>query len=446
MKKLGIGLPSDRASGSGPRPGPVCEGRGATVEVMVAEYRDGPSRRILFVIHHAVFGGPHNQALRLAGPLRERGYETVVLLPDMAGDAPERLSRAGITVERMPLHSFRARLDPLLQARFALGFVPEVLAIRRCIRAQGIDIVQVGGLINPHAALAARAEGVPVVWQLLDTRAPPLVAWAAMLWVRALATVVMPTGRKVLAAFPGWRRVASRVVPFVPPVDTDAFRPQPELCSSVRQEWGIPEGVPVVGSVANINPQKGIATLIEAFGRLRRQIPDARLVLIGAEYDAHGSYSRLLRLRLGQLGLRDGTDVLFLGGRQDIERQLQGFDLFALASVPRSEGLPTVLLEAMSSGLPVVATDVGGVREIVEEGVTGLVVPALSDDAFAGAAVAILRDPQLRADMSRAARKRAQEHFSLARCADVHVDAYTKALPPDAAISADREPTAGTWS
>jgi len=413
---------------------------------MVAEYRDGPSRRILFVIHHAVFGGPHNQALRLAGPLRERGYETVVLLPDMAGDAPERLSRAGITVERMPLHSFRARLDPLLQARFALGFVPEVLAIRRCIRAQGIDIVQVGGLINPHAALAARAEGVPVVWQLLDTRAPPLVAWAAMLWVRALATVVMPTGRKVLAAFPGWRRVASRVVPFMPPVDTDAFRPQPELCSSVRQEWGIPEGVPVVGSVANINPQKGIATLIEAFGRLRRQIPHARLVLIGAQYDAHGSYSRQLRLRLGQLGLRDGTDVLFLGGRQDIERQLQGFDLFALASVPRSEGLPTVLLEAMSSGLPVVATDVGGVREIVEEGVTGLVVPALSDDAFAGAAVAILRDPQLRADMSRAARKRAQEHFSLARCADVHVDAYTKALPPDAAISADREPTAGTWS
>ena len=446
MKKLGVGLPSDRASGSGPRPDPVCQGRGATVEVMVGEYRDGPSRRVLFVIHHAVFGGPHNQALRLAGPLRERGYETVVLLPDMAGDAPERLARAGITVERMPLHSLRARLDPLLQARFALGFVPEVLAIRRCIRAHDIAIVQVGGLVNPHAALAARAEGVPVVWQLLDTRAPPLVAWAAMLWVRALATVVMPTGRKVLAAFPGWRRVASRVVPFVPPVDTDAFRPQPELCSSVRQEWGIPEGVPVVGSVANINPQKGIATLIEAFGRLRRQIPHARLVLIGAQYDAHGSYSRQLRLRLGQLGLRDGTDVLFLGGRQDIERQLQGFDLFALASVPRSEGLPTVLLEAMSSGLPVVATDVGGVREIVEEGLTGLVVPALSDDAFAGAAVAILRDPQRRADMGRAARKRAQEHFSLERCADVHVGAYTKALPADAAISADREPTAGTWS
>lgn len=427
MKKLGAGRPSDRASRSGRRPAWAPEGRAARVEVMVGEYREGPSRRVLFVIHHAVFGGPHNQALRLAEPLRERGHETVVLLPDMPGDAPERLTSAGIQVERMPLHSLRARPDPLLQAQFALGFVPEVLAIRRCIRAHDIDIVQVGGLVNPHAALAARAEGIPVVWQLLDTRAPPLVAWAAMLWVRALATVVMPTGRKVLSAFPGWRRVASRVVPFAPPVDTDAFRPRPELRATVRQGWGIPDGVPVIGAVANINPQKGIATLIEAFGRLRRAIPDARLVIIGAEYEGHRAYSRQLRVRLAELGLRDGADVLFLGARHDIERQLQGFDLFALASVPRSEGIPTVLLEAMSCGLPVVATDVGGVTEIVEEGVTGLVVPALSDEALASAAVRILEDRERSASMGRAARARVEERFSVERCADVHLRAYTLA-------------------
>jgi glycosyltransferase involved in cell wall biosynthesis len=118
---------------------------------------------------------------------------------------------------------------------------------------------------------------------------------------------------------------------------------------------------------------------------------------------------------MAELKLRDGTDVLFLGARQDIDRQLQGFDLFALASVPRSEGIPTVLLEAMSSGLPVVATDVGGVTEIVEEGVTGLVVPALSDDALASAALRVV------------------ERFSVGRCADVHVRAYTKALASNAA-------------
>ncbi len=428
MKKLGVGPPSDLASLSGPRPTVAAERPREMVETMVREYRESPSRRILFVIHHAVFGGPHNQALRLAEPLRARGYETVVLLPDMPGDAPERLTAAGITVERMPLHTLRARPDPLLQARFVVSFLPEVLAIRRCIRDQGIDVVQVGGLVNPHAALAARAEGVPVVWQLLDTRAPGPVAWAAMLWVRALATVIMPTGRKVLSAFPGWRRVASRIVPFVPPVDTDSFRPQPDLRAGVRREWGIPDGAPVVGSVANINPQKGVATLIEAFGRVRRKVPDARLVIVGAEYDSHRAYSGKLHLRLNELGLEEGSEVHFLGARRDIERQLQGFDLFALASVPRSEGIPTVLLEAMSCGLPVVATDVGGVTEAVQDGVTGLVVPPLDHEALAAGVVRILRDPNRSAALGRAGRQRALERFSVERCADVHAHAYGVAM------------------
>jgi len=397
---------------------------------MAGEYRDEPRRRVLFVIHHAIFGGPHNQALRLAGPLRARGYETIVLLPDMPGDAPERLQAAGIAVERVPLHSLRARPDPILQARFALSFLPEVSDIRRCIRDHGIDVVQVGGLVNPHAALAARREGVPVVWQLLDTRAPRPVAWAAMLWVRALATVVMPTGRRVLSAFPGWRRLASRVVPFVPPVDTDAFRPQPQLCAEVRREWGIPDGAPVVGSVANINPQKGIATLIEAFGRVRRDFSEARLVIIGAEYEAHRRYSRTLRLRLAELGLVEGTDVYFLGARHDIERQLQGFDLFALGSVPRSEGIPTALLEAMSCGLPVVATDVGGVAEVVEEDVTGFLVPPLDDEAFAAALTRVLRDPDRGSALGQTGRQRSLERFSLERCADVHAHAYAMAIEP----------------
>jgi len=428
MKKLGAGTASDRASGSGPRRGPVPAEDGEKAAVMAGEYRDGPPRKVLFVIHHAVFGGPHNQALRLAGPLGERGYETIVLLPDMPGDAPERLRRSGIAVEQMPLHSLRARPDPVVQARFALGFLPEVLAIRHRIRELGIDLVQIGGLVNPHAALAARAEGVPVVWQLLDTRAPRPVAWASMLWVRALATVVMPTGRKVLSAFPGWRRVASRIVPFVPPVDTDTFRPQPELRAAVRRQWGIADGVPVIGSVANINPQKGIAMLIEAFGRLRREIPEACLVVVGAEYATHRAYSGELRRRMTELGLEEGVAVRFLGARSDIERQLQGFDLLALASVPRSEGIPTVILEAMSCGLPVVATDVGGVAEVVEDGVTGYVVSPLDDEAFADAAARILRDPERRAEMGLAGRERAVERFSVARCTDTHAGAYALAL------------------
>lgn len=428
MKNSGAGRPRVLQSGSGPRSGLGVTGGAGSVEDMAGEYREGPGRKVLFVIHHAVFGGPHNQALRLAGPLRERGYETVVLVPDMAGDAPGRLSAAGVSVERVRLHSLRAKPDPIVQLRFALSFLPEVLAIRRRIRDQGVHLVQVGGLVNPHAALAARLAGVPIVWQLLDTRSPRPLAWAAMLWVRALATVVMPTGRRILPAFPGWRRIAPRIVPFIPPVDTSTFRPIPGLRSTVRVEWGIPADAPVIGSVANLNPQKGISMLIDAFGRVKARLPNARLVIVGAEYEAHAQYARGLRRRLAALGLIEGVDVYFLGARRDVERQLQGFDLFALASVPRSEGMPTVLLEAMSCGLPVVATDVGGVAEAIEHGSTGSVVPPSDVKALADAATRILLDPQSRAAMGAAGRQRALDRFTVERCADAHARAYDLAM------------------
>ncbi len=384
--------------------------------------------RILFVIHHSTFGGPHNQALRLATPLRARGIETVVLLPDEPGNASERLHAAGIEVLTMGLHRLRATPDPHVQLPFAAGFIPEVAKIARIVRDRRIDIVQVGGLVNPHAGIAGRAAGVPVVWQLLDTRAPRPLAFAAMLWVRTLATVVMTTGRKILAHFPGAEHVRGRLVPFIPPVDTEAFRPQPRLRAEVREEWGVPHDVPVVGSVANINPQKGIDVLIEAFARLRATLPTAHLVLVGSEYDAHEGYSRALRARMGELGLVEDREVHFLGTRPDVGRQLQGFDLFALASVPRSEGIPTVVLEAMASGLPVVATDVGGVSEVIDDGVTGRVVPPLDPAAFAAAASSVLHDATGRAEMVEAGRRRAVERFGVERCAEAHVRAYHLAL------------------
>ncbi|MCH8950285.1 MAG: glycosyltransferase, partial [Chloroflexi bacterium] len=99
-----------------------------------------------------------------------------------------------------------------------------------------------------------------------------------------------------------------------------------------------------------------------------------------------------------------------------------------LPSVPLSEGAPTVILEAMLMGLAVIATDVGAVSEIVEDRVTGYVVPPEDPQAIAEATLRLLRDDDLRARMGRAGRKRAMERFSVERCVDVHLQAYACAL------------------
>ena len=384
--------------------------------------------KVLYVIHGPTFGGAHNQALRLNAPLTARGVETVVVLPTESGNAADRLRSAGVPVVQVALHRVRASVDPRLHLRLAAGIVPEVVALRRLIREQGTDVVQLGGLVNPHGGIAGRLERVPVVWQLLDTRAPWPVAFGAMLGVRALATVVMPTGSKVLRAFPGAEHLRGRIVPFVPPVDTAVFRPRPELRAAVRAEWGVPGGTLVIGAVGNLNPQKGYDTLMEAFRLVRERVGDARLVVLGAEHGSHLDYAHRIRALARDMGRRGESPVLFLGARGDVERQLQGFDVLALASVPRSEGIPTVILEAMASGIPVVATDVGGVTEVVEDGVNGRVVPPLDARALSAALVDVLRDEGTRLAMASSAHRIAEERFSLDTCAETHLRAYNLAL------------------
>ena len=384
--------------------------------------------RVLFVIHFPVFGGPHNQALRLAEPLRARGWDTVVLLPDEHGNAAERLRDAGIEVVTMPLHRLRASTDPRLHVELLAGIAPEVQAIRRVIRQRSIDLVQVGGLVNPHAAIAARLERIPVVWQLLDTRAPLPLAIIGMAFVRLLADAVMSTGWSVSFAHPGGPGIADRTVPFFPPVDTELFRPRPEERAQVRSEWGVPEGSLVVGCVANINPQKGIVDLIHAFALVRNRVSDARLVLVGAEYATHAAYSARVRAAIAGARLIAGRDVIFAGERSDVERQLSGMDVFAFAPVARGEGISTVVLEAMSSGLPVVVSAVAGLPDAIAGGSSGYLVPPDDPGSMADAVVGLLLSPTTSADIGQAARKRAIEMFGVARCAADHIEAYGLAL------------------
>jgi glycosyltransferase involved in cell wall biosynthesis len=380
------------------------------------------------LVHYPVFGGPHNQALRLNEPLKRRGWTTTVLIPDEPGNAYQRLREAGVDVQTIRLGRLRANPSPLVQTRYALRFSNDIRNIRRMIREKRIDLVVVGGLINPQGAIAARMEHVPVVWQIVDTRTPPAIRYGAMQLVKRLANAVMSTGLETARCHPGALSMASRLVPFFPPVDCSAFQPNRQKRADVRAEWGVGENDLVLGSVGNINPQKGIECLISALANIRARVATTRLVLVGAEYETHRSYSLNLRTQMEQYGVAEGVDVLFTGARSDIARQLQGFDVFVMGSVPQSEGIPTAILEAMASGLPVVATEVGGVSEVVEEGVTGFVVPPLQPEAIASATLKLLSDGNLRSRMGAAARRHAVERFDVEVCANTHVRAFEAAM------------------
>jgi len=173
---------------------------------------------------------------------------------------------------------------------------------------------------------------------------------------------------------------------------------------NVRQELGIAQDSPVLGSVSVLRPQKALHVLIQAAARLAPQFPELKVVIAG-----RGDEEATLRALVRELELEE--TVLLLGQRNDVPDLLAAFDVAVCCS--DFEGSPLAVMEYMAAGLPVVGTRVGGVPELIEQGVHGLLVDPGDPDALASAVASMLRNPALRAEMGARARERQRREFDI---------------------------------
>jgi glycosyltransferase involved in cell wall biosynthesis len=387
--------------------------------------------KVLCVVHYANFGGPHNEALRLKEALRRRGWEIEVAVPDEPGTAARRLEGEGVRAHALPLSRLRASSDPTLLFRFARDFRPTVHRLEQVIDATSADVVQIGGLVNPHAAFAARRRGTAVVWQIVDSRAPAPLRRVAMTLVRRLADAVMFDGEALVELHGG---SGSLLVPhfvYFPPVDTARFAPSAECRRQVRAELGIPAQAAVVGTVSSLNPMKGLEHFVDAAAQVVHSQPDTWFIVVGGAPGSHRGYEERVRQRAAKRALPN--PIVFAGERSDVERWYPAFDVHVISSRPRSEGTTTTALEAQACGVPVVATRVAALAEVVDDGVTGLLVPPEQPRAIADAVSRLLGDEKLRARMGSAGRELAVNRFDAEHVADVYVRAYEAALDAAAA-------------
>ena len=184
---------------------------------------------------------------------------------------------------------------------------------------------------------------------------------------------------------------------------------------ALATELGWPVGSRVIGTVGRLQPVKDHALLLRAFAKVRMQVPEAVLAIVG-----DGPLRGALEAQAEQAGLSDA--VRFLGDRHDVPRLLTGMDVFALSSA--SEGYSIALLEACAAGLPIVATDVGGNRESVRDGVNGRLVPAADVAALATALIALLRGGDEAGRMGRAGQAWAQAEASFRTMAERYHGLY----------------------
>ncbi len=192
----------------------------------------------------------------------------------------------------------------------------------------------------------------------------------------------------------------------------------------IRAELGLAPDAPVVVTACRLFPEKGVAELIEAMAEVVATVPAARLVVVGRDVSADGSFGRQLEDLVEARGLTD--HVIFTGQRPDVPELMAAADVFAMPSFEEPFGL--VFVEAMAMGLPVVALDNGGTREIVVDGQHGLLSEPGDHAALVDHLGRLLADAELRDKLGSAGRERALADFDVARMAEDTAATYRRVL------------------
>lgn len=234
-------------------------------------------------------------------------------------------------------------------------------------------------------------------------------------WLRSqLASRIAAQNRDMLGEFFSSRRLGPKACYVPSGVDVDSYSP------SSRQRASDSELQ--IGCVAHLLPVKGQETLVQAAPR----VPGVRILLAGRADDAN--YAASLDKQIQESGL--GERVFTLGMRDDVSEFLREIDIFVLPSVGRGrmEGCPVALLEAMSTGLACVATDIPGNRDLIVNDKSGLLVPPEDPEALAAALRRLVESPSLRQRLGSAARERCVEQFSTRQEAERYMALYDEAL------------------
>jgi glycosyltransferase involved in cell wall biosynthesis len=257
-------------------------------------------------------------------------------------------------------------------------------------------------------------------------RRQQLERWTARLWCRKLV-VVSDLVRKELAAWFGIP--PDRVVAIPNGVNTERFQTGPDFDRAIARSSLIGGDFPLVTNVGRLVPVKGQRYLVEAASMVVAKHPQVRFLVVG-----EGEMQAGLAELAAELGI--GSNVILTGFRADIAAILAASDAFALSSL--SEGMPVALLEAMAAGCPVVATDVGGVSQLVHTGVTGMLVPPADGQALAEALLVCLDDPERAKQMGAAGQRLVIQEFSMREWARKWEDLYLSEIYPRTSSNATK--------
>lgn len=372
--------------------------------------------RVLHVTLSASLGGRRDAILTLSEYLQRRGVECGLLaLRDPAG----------------PLEGVAKGMDYCEGAGIAgRPTLRELAGLHQFCRAKRVDVLHAHDGASQYVASALRmAEpSRPAVMTFHRT----LAMETAGVRNRLRNGITLPLIRYVLTATEERRRyflasaaISKRKMKVIPlGVDLTTFRPDLGARSAIRAELGLAPETVLILAIGHAGSEKGLDQAVNGLARAASRLGDVpwHLVILGGGLP--GEVAVLHRLAKGALGDR----VTLAGFRTDVPRWLQAADL--LLHAPRLEAFGLVVVQAMASGVPTLATTVGGLPEVIEDGVSGRLVPAGDIEALADGIVALLTDEGERRRLGAAAIERAREHFDAILYAERHLSLYRELVSP----------------
>jgi glycosyltransferase involved in cell wall biosynthesis len=367
--------------------------------------------RVTEVMASGAGGGAQVSVQNLVTRLDPARFDVdVISLSD--GPAVRRMRAAGVTV-----HVVDDADDSVALARVVELFHdrPPEIVHNHMYRAE---------VIGTRAALAICEQGLPrpfVVSTIHSSRVRSDEDRALLRRLTPSMDRLIAVSRAIIAKLVSEGRTAAPVELVYNGVDLQRYE-YTDACCTLPEEYGFPEGTPLVGVVARLEPEKGHKTLLDAWPLVLQRVPKAKLLIIGegSQRAALETQAEALNLLgapcsadrcVGTRGARPGAKVLFTGLRDDVPAVTAALDVAVLPSYREAQGL--ALLEAMALRRPVVATNVGGVPEMIENGRTGLLVPPRDPQALGTAIARLLTDHPLADVLARAGHDFVHANFSL---------------------------------
>lgn len=379
-------------------------------QALTGEFRRAPAAAadVLVVNRVGFFGGVERVILTAAAGAATHGWKTTLACP--AGELADKAQSRRIPVRKIEACSLsRSQVgrSPGAWAHTAGQMRRWSYAILEAASATQACILHVH---HPAVALqarrTARLRNVPLIWHVHETAPIPLA-------YRALGTMAARSCDMILCVSEASRAMVLELGAPEKRARLVYNAVEPRFFEPVQPDPATHEGGPSVGVFGVLEPRKGHADLIRACAALTDQWPTLKLWIVGGlSFERHEAYCAQLKKLAGELGI--GDRVHFTGRRDDIPEQMARMDVVVSSSIC-SESLPTVLIEACALGVPVLGTDVGGAREIIRHGETGLLAPPHAPYALATHLDVLLSAAGRR--MAERARLDAHKRFSPARFA-----------------------------